>query len=54
MKHYAAHGAWDTFYDVPDRIEAGPERGDEAAVSLRQKARGLVNDCLIETDWQTP
>jgi len=42
------------FYDVLDCIEAGLERGDEAAASLRQKARGLVNDCLIETDRQTP
>ncbi|MFO7599192.1 MAG: hypothetical protein R6X27_05210 [Candidatus Desulfacyla sp.] len=45
---------WNLFYDVLDCIEAGLERGDGAAALLRQKARGLVNDCLVQTGRQTP
>jgi hypothetical protein len=43
---------WDLFYDVLDGIEAGLAKGDKRAVLLRQKARGLVHDCLMETDRQ--
>jgi len=45
---------WNLFYDVLDCIEAALERGDGAAALLRQKARGLVNDCLVKTGRQTP
>jgi hypothetical protein len=40
---------WDIFYDVLDRIEEGLAKGDDFAMTLKQRARELVNDCLIPT-----
>ena len=38
---------WDIFYDVLDCIEEGLDRGDDFAMSLRQKAQEIVKGCIV-------
>ena len=40
--------AWDMFYDVLDHLERGLVEGDVFAMELREKARRIVDECMVE------
>ncbi|MFQ5956475.1 MAG: hypothetical protein ACE5KK_01745 [Candidatus Brocadiales bacterium] len=41
--------AWDLYYDILDRVEAGIKSNDSFALNLREKAHRLINDTKMAT-----
>lgn len=45
---------WDLYYDILDVAEEKLEKQDGFALKMREKIRGIIQDCFIKTDNRAP